>query len=72
MEYQGYSICRNRIAIIHAHSLKTLPVAVLAKFILNSTLVYDAHELETESNGHEETTIYVKLLKDFSLNLRMK
>ena len=59
-------ICRNRIAIIHAHSLKALPVAVLAKFILNSTLVYDAHELETESNGLKgKLQIFCKVIERF-------
>ena len=41
----------NKIQFIHVHSLKSLPVAVLAKLFLDSKLVYDAHELETEANG---------------------
>jgi glycosyltransferase involved in cell wall biosynthesis len=37
--------------IIHCHSLPALPAAVFSKFFLKCTLVYDAHELETECYG---------------------
>ena len=37
--------------IIHCHSLSTLLVGVLGKWISGSRLLYDAHELETERNG---------------------
>ncbi len=37
------------IACINAHSLSTLPVAVLMKIIKKSKLVYDTHEIETET-----------------------
>ena len=39
------------ILVVQAHSLRALPVAALIKFLRGSKLVYDAHELETESNG---------------------
>lgn len=42
---------RSRVELIHAHSLKSLPVAVVLKFLTGSGLIYDAHELETERNG---------------------
>ncbi len=41
----------NKIDVIHAHSLKSLPVAVIIKTLLKCFLVYDAHELETETYG---------------------
>ena len=42
---------RSRVELIHAHSLKSLPAAVVLKFLTGAGLIYDAHELETECNG---------------------
>lgn len=42
---------RTRPRIVNSHSLPVLPIGVIAKWILGSKLVYDAHELETETNG---------------------
>lgn len=39
------------IACINCHSVPVLPVSVLLKFLTGAKLVYDAHELETETNG---------------------
>ncbi len=39
------------VSVVQPHSLLSLPVGVLIKFIKGVKLVYDAHELETESNG---------------------
>lgn len=36
--------------VVHAHSLGTLPVAVAARWLFGSRVVYDCHELETETN----------------------
>ena len=39
-------------AIIHIHSVKTLPYIIfLNYFYRNSKIVYDTHELETETMG---------------------
>jgi len=47
--YQRY---RHRpLACINCHSIATLPVGVLLKRRTGARLVYDAHELETETNG---------------------
>lgn len=37
--------------IIHAHSLYSLPVSIVAGWLFGIPVVYDAHELETERNG---------------------
>ena len=37
--------------VINAHALGVLPFAVCAKYLLNSVVVYDAHELETEQSA---------------------
>lgn len=39
------------LACINAHSLSTLPVAVALKLMTGAKLVYDTHELETETIG---------------------
>lgn len=40
-----------RPMLIHAHSLPSLPIAVVAKWLFGCALVYDAHELEPHRNG---------------------
>jgi len=37
--------------VINAHSLSVLPIAILSKRLFKAQVVYDAHELETETNG---------------------
>jgi glycosyltransferase involved in cell wall biosynthesis len=37
------------VRVIHAHSLSVLPLAVLLKKLKKLTLIYDTHELETET-----------------------
>ena len=39
------------IKIINIHSIALLPVGVLLKYLYGAKLVYDTHELETETNG---------------------
>ena len=39
------------VSCINCHSLSTLPLGVALKFRTGAKLVYDPHELETESNG---------------------
>lgn len=39
------------ISCINVHSLGLLPLGVLLKYFWKARLVYDAHELETETNG---------------------
>lgn len=36
---------------VNAHSLGVLPIALISKLMFKSKLIYDAHELETETNG---------------------
>lgn len=42
---------RARPSIIHCHSVSSLPAGVLARFLVQCPMIYDARELETESNG---------------------
>jgi glycosyltransferase involved in cell wall biosynthesis len=42
---------RRNIKVINIHSLALLPLGVFLKWILGAKLVYDAHELETETYG---------------------
>lgn len=42
---------QKHISVINVHSLAVLPLGVILKYIYNAKLIYDAHELETESNG---------------------
>jgi glycosyltransferase involved in cell wall biosynthesis len=39
------------IGMINIHSLALLPLGCLLKFFYGAKLIYDAHELETETNG---------------------
>jgi len=39
------------ITVITAHSVAALPVGVALKWLTNTPLIYDAHELESEANG---------------------
>jgi glycosyltransferase involved in cell wall biosynthesis len=42
---------RSHFRVVNVHSLALLPLGVLLKATLGMRLVYDAHELETETNG---------------------
>lgn len=47
-----YFYYRNKnIVCVNVHSLGLLPLGVFLKYLWNARLVYDAHELETETNG---------------------
>lgn len=37
--------------VVNAHALNVLPIAVISKMLFKSKIVYDTHELETETNG---------------------
>ena len=44
---------RTKVACINCHSLPMLPLCVFLKYIKRSILIYDIHELETETaNSH--------------------
>jgi glycosyltransferase involved in cell wall biosynthesis len=42
---------REKITLVHAHSLNVLPIAASLKLLRGSKVLYDPHELETECNG---------------------
>lgn len=42
---------RSRVALVNVHLLALLPIGVLLKRFFVTSLVYDAHELETETYG---------------------
>ncbi len=46
-----FLLCKAKPVVINAHSLSVLPIAVFCKFFFKARIVYDAHELETETNG---------------------
>ena len=52
---------------INVHALAVLPIALMCKIIFKSQLVYDAHELETETNGLKG--IRKKISKSIEKNL---
>lgn len=39
------------LTVIHAHSLSAMPVGVVLKWLTGVPVIYDAHELESETNG---------------------
>jgi glycosyltransferase involved in cell wall biosynthesis len=39
------------LTVIHAHSISTLPVGVVLKWLTGAPVIYDAHELESEIVG---------------------
>lgn len=41
----------NDLTVIHAHRISALPVGVVLKWLTGAPLIYDAHELESETNG---------------------
>jgi glycosyltransferase involved in cell wall biosynthesis len=43
--------CARDVKLVNCHSLPALPIGVLFKFFARSRLVYDTHELETETDG---------------------
>ena len=55
---QGVKIKPN---VIHCHDTMVLPIGVLIKFFSKSTLIYDAHELE--SNKNRQTFLLSKVTK---------
>lgn len=61
-----YESCYQTV-FVHAHSLAALPVGVLLKLMRSNPLVYDAHELETEST--ENKSVFWKNLSRFAERL---
>ena len=56
LEWSGrvlLSLRGRHIACINAHSLAVLPLCVLAAKMTGARLVYDTHELETETSGYK-------------------
>jgi glycosyltransferase involved in cell wall biosynthesis len=53
---------RLRPNIVHCHDTLVLPAGALAKVLLGSTLIYDAHELESDKAGQSPTLSKATLL----------
>ena len=54
LEWLGRIVQRVRsqaVTVIHAHSAAALPIGVVLTWFTGAPLVYDAHELESETNG---------------------
>ena len=45
------SVFKYKPHMVHCHDYITLPIGFFAKLLLRSKVVYDAHELESETNG---------------------
>ena len=57
---------QKKIQFISCHSVALLPIGVLLKLLWKSKLIYDAHELETESAGLSGIRKkFVKLMESF-------
>lgn len=52
---------RYKPSVIHCHDTLFLPIAVLVKYLCNSKLIYDAHELESNKNGQSKINAYFTL-----------
>ncbi len=49
---RALSFCwKRKPEMVNAHSLAVLPLGLLLKILLGSKLIYDTHELETETDG---------------------
>ena len=46
-----FKIYKKKITIIHCHDFVTLPIGYFAKLLFKCKLVYDAHELESNTNN---------------------
>lgn len=46
-----FLISKENPSVVNAHGLAVLPISLMTKIIFKSHLVYDTHELETETNG---------------------
>jgi glycosyltransferase involved in cell wall biosynthesis len=60
---------RNKPVCVNVHSLTLVPVGLLIKLFSSKTiLIYDAHELETETNGSSSTFKFFKrIIERFSI-----
>ena len=50
-----------RPKIIHCHDTVVLPVGVILSILFNSKLIYDAHELESQTNGQSKVLSKITL-----------
>jgi glycosyltransferase involved in cell wall biosynthesis len=46
-----FKIYNKNITIVHCHDFTALPIAYVVKFLFNCKLIYDAHEIESETNN---------------------
>ncbi|MBS4072739.1 MAG: glycosyltransferase [Algoriphagus sp.] len=53
--------------VLHCHDVYVLPAGFILKLITGCSLVYDAHELESEKNGTKRIeSVIIKLIEGFS------
>jgi glycosyltransferase involved in cell wall biosynthesis len=57
-----FRLAKLRPAVVHCHDALVLPVGVLARILCKSTLVYDAHELESNKAGQSKVLSKATLL----------
>jgi hypothetical protein len=46
-----FKIYNKNITIVHCHDFLALPIGYVVKFLFNCKLIYDAHEIESETNN---------------------
>jgi len=57
------------VAFVNCHSLSSLPIGILFKIFFGSKIIYDTHELETETQGMTGLKkILAKILEKFLIN----
>jgi hypothetical protein len=64
-----YFICvRKRVEILYCHDILMVPVALLVKLTIGSTIIYMPHELETEETGSSRIfNLFLKLIENIGM-----
>ena len=60
-----YYFRKKKISMINVHSVGALPLGVMLKFINSSILIYDAHELESETNSKSKFYKFIARLIEY-------
>jgi hypothetical protein len=60
-----YFFRKKKISMINVHSVGALPLGVILKLINSSILIYDAHELESETNNKSKFYKFIAKLIEY-------
>jgi glycosyltransferase involved in cell wall biosynthesis len=62
------SCLRKKPEVIYCHDVVMLPIAVITKFFLGTTIIYMPHELETEETGTNKfVNVFLKIIEKGSM-----